>query len=301
MTVTDLKDRLNTLVERVDRLSGGALSIIQDAMERFGDTRAPEAAAGMAYYALLSLFPLLLVLVSVGGFFLRQEQARQEVVFFITQAIPISENLIARNIDQILELRGTVGVIGLVGALWSATAVFSILARNVNLAWSETESRGFLEKRLVALVVVGTLAVLLVLSLLSSTALDLLAKFQIPLDGGGLALYDTIFWRLLSALVPGFLMFLLFLALYRWVPNTDVHWRAAFWGALLAAVGWQIAAEGFGWYVGSGLVDFELAYGSLATVVVLLLWVYLSGLITLLGAHLSAAVDRHLGSSEPTS
>ena len=299
--MTNLKARLNTLVRRADELSGGTLSILQDAMERFGETRAPEAAAGMAYYALLSLFPLLLVLVAVSSFFLRQEQARQEVVLFITQAIPISEGLITRNIEQILELRGTVGLIGLVGALWSATAIFSILARNVNLAWSKTESRGFLEKRLVALVFVGTLAVLLVLSLLSSTALDLLARFQIPLDGGGVALYDTVFWRLLSALVPGFLMFLLFLALYRWVPNTEVHWRAAFWGALLAAVGWQVAAEGFTWYVGSGLVDFELAYGSLATVVVLLLWVYLSGLITLLGAHLTAAVDRHLEEPEPAS
>jgi membrane protein len=297
--MTNLKDRLDSLAERADELSGGALSIVQDAMKRFGETRAPEAAAGMAYYALLSLFPLLLVLVAVSGFFLRQEQARQEVVSFITQAIPISEGLITRNIEQILRLRGTVGLVGLVGALWSATAVFTILVRHVSLAWSNTESRGFLEKRLVGLVVVGTLAVLLILSLLSSTALDLLARFQIPLDGGGVAIYETTFWRLLSALVPGFLMFLLFLALYRWVPNTTVRWRAALWGALLAAVGWQVAAEAFSWYVGSGLVNFELAYGSLATVVVLLVWVYLSGLITLLGAHLTAAVDRYLRSSEP--
>lgn len=295
--MTSLKDRLDTLVERADQLSGGTLSVVQDAVQRFSETRAPEAAAGMAYYALLSLFPLLLVLVAVSSFFLRQEQARQEVITFITQAIPISDGLIARNIEQILRLRGTVGLVGLIGALWPATAVFTILARNVNLAWSDTESRGFLEKRLVALVVVGTLAVLLVLSLLSSTALDLLARFQIPLNGGG-ALYSTTFWRILSALVPGFLMFFLFLALYRWVPNTTVHWRAAFWGALLAAMGWQIAAEGFTWYVSSGLVNFELAYGSLATVVALLLWIYLSGLITLLGAHLTAAVDRHLGASE---
>jgi membrane protein len=296
-TMRRLKESLEALVERGDRLTGGALSVLQDALQHFARARAPEAAAAMAYYALLSLFPLMLVLVAVSSFFLGREQVQREAISLITQALPISEELIARNIQQVLRLRGTVGIAGLLGALWSATGVFTVLVRHINLAWSDAELRSFLEKRLVGLVVVTTLAVLLVLSLLSSAAFDLLAQFQVPL-AGGVAIYETPLWDLLSALVPALATFLMFLAFYRWVPNTRVRWRAACWGALVATLGWRVAIEGFTCYIRTGLVDFELVYGSLAIVVVLLVWIYLTGLIALLGAHVGAAVDRRVKSSE---
>jgi membrane protein len=234
----------------------------------------------------------MLTLIALGSFFLEREQASQQVVEFVVQGIPISRELIERNVKQVLDLRGTVGVVGLVGLLWSATGVFSVLAHNVNRAWSEAESRSFLERRLVALGMVGALAGLLALSVLSTVVLSLLPQLQIPL-AGGMSIYDTTSWAVLSNLVPWMFTFLMFLALYRWVPNTVVAWPAAAAGALIATLAWEGITGVFTWYLRSGLVRYELIYGSLGAVVVLMLWIYLGSWITLLGAHLSAAVARH--------
>jgi membrane protein len=80
--------------------------------------------------------------------------------------------------------------------------------------------------------------------------------------------------------------------LYRWVPNTEVKWSEALWGASVATLAWEIATNGFTWYLSSGIVQYELLYGSLGAIVALMLWIYIISLITLFGAHLSAAIAR---------
>ncbi len=288
----DLKARAAEIYKTANRRSGGVLGIVKGSIESFGDARGSEAAAGMAYYTLFSLFPLLLALVAAGSYLLDRQQVFQQVVDLVSNAFPISQNLIEVNLRQVLQLRGAVGLIGLVVALWSASGAFTILTRNVNRAWAEAPPRGFLESRLVALGMVGSLAVLLILSLLASTALNVLSRLQVPLVDIQ-SLYSTPLWTTLSDLVPWLFIFLLFLALYRWVPNAEVSWAAAFWAALVVALAWEIIANLFAWYVSSGLARYRIVYGSLGTVVALLFWIYLSSWIIIFGAHLSAAVARH--------
>jgi membrane protein len=267
------------------------LSVVSNALRSFNDARGAEAAASMAYYTFFSLFPLLLVFVFVASLFLGGEQAYRETVDFVTQAIPISRRLIEQNIGQVVDLRRTVGLVGLIGLLWSATGAFTVLARNVNRAWSEAESRNLLESRLIALAMVGTMIALMVLSLFSTAALSILPHLRAPL-WGEVSLYETTLWVVLSNLIPWLFTFLMFLALYLWAPSVEVEWKAAFWGALVAGLAWEIAKRAFTRYVSSGLVRYELIYGSLGTVVALLFWIYLSSWITLFGSHLSAAIAR---------
>jgi membrane protein len=95
----------------------------------------------------------------------------------------------------------------------------------------------------------------------------------------------------LSSIIPWLASFILFLAFYRWVPNTEVTWRAAFLGAVIASVAWQAVTAAFSWYLSSGMATYEVVYGSLAGVVAVLFWVYLSNFIAIFGAHIAAAVD----------
>lgn len=287
-----LTDTITAAYEWANDLSGGSLGILRNAAHRFNDSRAPEAAAGMAYYAVFSLFPLSLVLVAAGSFFLEREQAYRSIVRFVAKAFPISQELIRRNIQCVLELRGIAGILGLIGLLWSATSVFAILARSINRAWPEAEPRSFLERRLVALGMVGTLTGLLILSLLSTTVLNLLAQLQVPLWDIA-SVYETPVWAGLSKVVPWLFAFLSFFGLYRWVPHTEVKWSEAFWGALVAASAWEVTTSAFAWYLSTGLARYELVYGSLGAVVALMFWIYLSSLIILFGAYLSAAVAQH--------
>jgi len=284
-------NKVKALYDWANDLAGGPLDILCDAVQHFDDVRAAEAAASIAYYAIFSLFPLLLALIAAGSFVLESEQVQRQVLDLMAGAFPVSQRLIERNIQTVLELRGTVRLVALISLVWSATGALTVLTRNINRAWPEAQPRSFLEDRLVALGMVGGLAVLLALSSASNTVLDVLARFSVPL-GGGLSIYETPLWTILSGVVPRLFAFFALLGLYLWTPNTKVKWSGAFWGALVATLAWEIATNGFTWYLSSGIVQYELVYGSLGAVVALMLWIYIIGLIILFGAHLSAAIAR---------
>lgn len=286
------KSKFTSLYQKFDGMAGGIPSLLYAVVRQFGEAHASQAAAGLAYYIFFSIFPLLLVLVALTSAFLRNEAAFRNTVDFVIQVIPVSQNLIEQNLESVLELRGTVGLIGGLAALWSASGAFAILANTVNRAWETSESRGFVRKRLVALAMIGALVLLLLLSLTSTALMNFLPEFQVPLIGENTSIYETVGWQLLSWSVPLLFTGLMFVGLYRWVPNTIVTWKAALWGAAVAAVGWELAKSAFSWYLRSGFVQYELVYGSLGTVVALLFWIYISAQITLFGAHLSAAIDR---------
>jgi len=279
-------------------LDWGVIGILFRTVRSFNETRGAEAAASIAYYALFSLFPLLIFLIIIGSTVLEIDQVQKQVLSFVGEVFPASKELVANNIQQVLSLRGAVGIIGIIGLLWSATAVFSALVRNINRAWHTAGPRNFLMGRLIALSMVGILLVLLLLSFLAATVIRILSQFEILLWGGE-PVTQTSTWAILSRMIPWLLTFLIFQGLYRWVPNTEVKWSEAFWGALFATTAWEFTKAGFSWFFSSGLTNQRLIYGSLGAVVALLLWVYLTGLITLLGAHLSAAITHYNQSNGP--
>jgi membrane protein len=282
-------DKLRNLYRRLNQSTGGTLTIIALTFRRFGETRAAENAATLSYYTLFSIFPFLISLIVAGSFFLEREEVYQRVQEFIVQAFPASQSLILDNIDTVLTLRGTVGTVGLIGLVWSATGLFSNLIFSINRAWPYTRPRNFLRKRLAGLGVATSLALLLGLSVITTTVVNLFLRLDF-LQYGLAALGDlpvrSMLTRLLSWLMKG----LIFFAIYMWAPNTRVPIRAAAWGAAIAATGWDIATAAFTWYLTSGIPRFEVVYGSLGTVVVLMLWIYIGALVVLFGAHLGAAI-----------
>jgi len=284
------------LFARANRWSGGAAGVLWVALRTLSASRAAEAAASMSYYALFSLFPLLLVLVVIGSFVIQREQAFEEAVRLMSEAIPISQELIRVNLQQVLGLRGPVGVISLLGAWWSSSGFFTTLVRNVNRAWRQARPHSFFRRRLIAMGMVGTVVILLLLSLFSTTLLTVLPRFFAPI-WADLLPYRTALWSVASVMVPWLFTLGMFYAIYQWVPNTRVAWREALGGAVVAAVAWEVVKWGFARYVTSGLAHYDLIYGSLATVVALLFWIYLGCWVTLLGAHISAALRREKAGS----
>jgi len=282
---------VNRLYRNANQISGERLDILKTTFSTFANADASQAAASLAYYALFSLFPLLLVLIAGGSYFLNNQQVYQAVLQFVENAIPAPPQTIEENLKQVLDARGTIGVIGLLTLLWSASGFFSCLARNINLAWPKAPRRNFLDKRLVALGMIGGLVGLLVLSL----SLNWIGTLIPVLEFVDVSSQSLNLWTWLSNLVSWLTIFLLFLALYRWVPYKDVRWSATFWGALITSVAWKIATAGFRWYLQSGLGRYRLVYGSLGAIVALLFLIFIISQITLFGAHLSAAIDHWEG------
>ena len=292
-TKKSLKSNAQARYRYVNRLSLGTLEIFMESVRSFHNARAAEGAASIAYYALFSLFPLLFFLVATGSSLLKNQQVQQQVMALVTESLPTAKDLVQKNIEHMLDIRGTIGLVGTIGLIWSATAVFNALTHNINRAWRNAGRHTFIRGRLMALVIAGSLiGLLLILSLFLTTAFNLLPQLSIPLLGD-VTIYKTLLWRVLSRLVPWLLTYLVFLLLYWWIPNTKVNWSEANWGALVATFAWEINRAGFIWYLNSGLARYQLVYGSLGALVALMVWIYLSSLIALFGAHLSAAIAAH--------
>ncbi len=189
---------------------------------------------------MFSLFPLLLVLVSVLGYLPIVEKAPQRVINFITQAIPISRTLISDTLSQVLENRSASGLIGLIGLAWSASGVFTTLARNINRAWPRAKMMNFWESRIIALIIIGLLGILLIATVLVNTLTSILPGINWRLQLN-LPLINSA--ALFSEIVSWVMAFLVFTSLYRWVPTTHVRWRNALWGAAAATLAWEIASK----------------------------------------------------------
>ena len=285
---------LQTSLRQADRASGGILGILIYAIRSFIDAGASQAAASIAYYALFSLFPLLLLLITFSTSILQNQAIVEQVLTYTATILPTAQALVRKNIEQVLALRSTVGIAAGISLVWSATAVFDNLVRNIELAWHGTDQRNFFERRMVGLMIIVILATLPLLSVGTTTFFGLLSwlNLNIPL-WEGVPLDETLTWQIVTRSIPWFLIFVMFFSLYRWIPTVEVRWTEAIGGALLAASAWEITKFGFTWFLSSGLARYQLVYGSLGTVVALMLWIYLSSVIILFGAHLSAAITHY--------
>jgi membrane protein len=248
----------------------------------FVEGECPLRAASLAYHLLLSLFPLLLFLIYIGSNVLSAQGTRQALNRYLDEVIPAAANTVSGVVDQTIDARGTIGLIGGALLLWSGSAVFSLLSTALNVIW-DADPRPFWRKRILAIVTVLIIGSLFIVSMWLS------ALVSWPWQG-----MLTTLWLWLSRGIDLFVTVLLLGLVYRMLPNRIVPWRAAFIGAFLAGTLWQIGKVLFGWFLISGLPNYGLVYGSLASVVILMLWTYLSGLIIFLGASLGSALEKEI-------
>jgi membrane protein len=278
---------LKELYQNINQLSGNRFNILETAVKTFTEKQAAQASAGLAYYSIFSIFPLLLVFIAAGSYFIDTKQVFNVVTQFIQQALPISRQIINENLQEILQARGTAGILSLLTLLWSGSGMFTNLAYNINLAWTRAARRSFLQNRLVGLWMIVGLIGLIVLSLTLSWVTQRLPHMDIAHASPT----NLLLLRLISAFGSWLMIFLVFFALYHWIPTMDVTWSATVWGALLASLAWKAVTTGFAWYLSSGFGSYQLVYGSLGAIVAFLFLIYVISFITLFGAHLSAAIE----------
>jgi membrane protein len=209
----------------------------------------------------------------------------------IVTLLPVSIDLISQNIDRFIQLRGTVSLIGTLGLLWSASSAFTILVHQIDRAWEQARLRSFVQRRIMAIGMIVVIILLVGILWIFTGFLDLLAQFNIPILSDT-HIRSTIAWKLITVAASPLFGFIVFFVLYRWVPTTPVKLSEAAWGALVVTVLWSITGLLFSWYLGSGLASYNLLYGSLAALAVLMLWFYLNSLILLFGAHLCASIAK---------
>jgi len=288
-----MPDAPNQLVSRAAWLRLPA-AVIKEAIRRFRADRSAQAAATMAFYAIFSLFPAVLLLAVVGRLLIAALGLEDSALDLVVSVFPEAfRSLVRRNVVEALAARGGAGgVVGILMLAWGASNGFAVLTENLNRAWMGGRPLGLVRSRLRAFGVVGFLVGLLAALLASRAALRLL-------PGWSRAVGLRIDFAALDALRPGVLLpalvFVTLYLLYRLVPTERVGALPAAIGALLASAGSIAATAGFTAFLAAGLVKYHLVYGSLGALIAFMVWVYIVGIVVLFGAYAGAAAAGYGG------
>ncbi len=252
-------------------------------------------AAAIAYYALLSLFPIMLLALAVLGEMTTQSGDRDAVIRFAFRYFPRQFAFISGQLDAFRATPVTFGVPGIIGLFWASLGVFNAISSAVNHAWGVEKRRSFLKHRLVSFVMMLSAGGVLILGLVIASLVRL-AETRLQE-----AIVTSPWIERFSGVFASYLATLLLIAcvalVFYFIPNTRVRFRDVWPGAILVGVLWRIAMRLFAWYA-ADLATWNVIHGSIAAVVVFLLWIYVSAVILLYGVEMTASYARSLAAAE---
>ena len=266
------------------------VQLVVRVIKELSEDDATHMAAGIAYYALFSVFPLVLAMTALFGAFLDSETVVTRLTHFANDYLPGTEDLIRQNVESALALRGAMGLFAIVGLFWSASAVFGALNRSINRAWDIQHDLPLYKGKPRQLLMAVGVAFLFITSLGAATLAreaERISESGIPGIESIPALSGEVFLRTAS----GLLTLAIFLLIYRYMPNTKTYWQYIWPGAIVGALLFEAAKNIFIIYT-SQFANFENVYGSLAPVIALLLWAYVASFILILGAEISSEYER---------
>jgi YihY family inner membrane protein len=260
--------------------------VISLAYTRFAAIEGEQRAGAFAYYALFSLFPLILLGVTVGSLVVEPGRAMHEIIRFVNLYLPLGEEnqaLLAETVRGVIEGRGGIGIVAFLGLAWSSSRFFYVLVRGVNRAWN-TEPHNWWRLPLKNFLLLGIVTSALLFGMLAPTVVQSLRQW-LPEQ---LGLFTKAISRLL-VFVPMLILFYGFSMLYKLAPRRRTKFSEVWLPALAVTVMLRLLSVLFVFYVQS-FGQFNALYGTFGAIMILLLWIYLSGAILIFGGCLCAAI-----------
>jgi membrane protein len=249
-------------------------------------------AAQLAYYALLALFPALIFLTALMGLF-SVESFMPELMSYLRDVLPADAlTMVQRFLTQVAEGSGAnILSLGALGALWASSSGVTAIMDALNVVFGVKEDqRPFWRVRLIAILLTIGLAGFVILSLGLVLYGPTIGRWIGDLMGFGVAF--TWMWNVLQWPVIAGLMLMVVAAIYHICPDRPVkHWRWMTPGSVFAVVMWLVVSLGFKAYV-DNFGNYNKVYGSIAGVIVLMLWFYWSGMVLLLGGEINAEIEK---------
>ncbi|MGO4500854.1 YihY/virulence factor BrkB family protein [Paenibacillus sp. 2RAB27] len=251
---------------------------------QFNEHDATGLAAQCAYYFLLSLFPLLLFVMSLLGYL---PFSSDDVVGLIREYIPGAvAGWLEETLSNLLNVkRGGTLSFGIILALVSASAAMNAIVRAVNKAYGLPERKSFIHSRFLAIMLtLGMLVVIisaLLLSVFGHWIGDWLAE-HVHVASAHIELWNNLRW-----IINFVIIFVVFIGIYYIAPNTCLTCKSVLPGALFASIGWQGTSLAFSFYVNS-FTNYSATYGSIGGIIVLMTWFYISALIIIIGGEINA-------------
>ncbi|SDJ02511.1 YihY/virulence factor BrkB family protein [Natribacillus halophilus] len=257
-------------------------------VQKFQYDETTGLAAQLAYYFLLSLFPLLLFVLTLLPYF--NLPINQVMVWIQDFAPGETGEMIAGNVSSLLsETRGGLLSIGIIGTLWTASGGISAFIRATNRAYEVKETRPFLKVKLLSMTLtfsmVFVIAITLIFPVFGQAIMNAIQTW-IPFSYNIESLFQVLRWVIAISI-----MIFVLMVLYYAAPNARFKMREVFWGAFFATIGWQITSIGFSFYV-TNFGNYEATYGAIGGIIILMLWFYLTGIILIVGGQINALLYK---------
>jgi membrane protein len=277
-----IRRALSSLASRARALFGRILRTTSAAAGKYTIDRGPQLSAAISYHVLFSLVPLFTFLVSIFALLLQDDSRRQDLINSLLDRFPLSEDA-GLDLDRILSNIPTpasvIGIISIIGFLWSASGMMGSLRIGLTAAFDDGTKRAYFHSKLVDLLLVLSIGALFLLSFGLSIAIHAVERWNsdvadflssIGLGEGGV----------LGTVFPLLVTFAAFASLYHFVPPSRPGLRDVWVGALVGTIAFELVKVGFSFYLGT-LATYDVVYGSLGSLFAFLFVVYLQASVVL--------------------
>lgn len=246
----------------------------------------PDWAATLAYYFMLSIFPLMIFMLALIPYF---NLDTDMIYSLINDYMPseLAELFSTTILEVISEPKGGLLSFGVLATIWSASNGVNALIRAVNRSYNIEETRSFLKLRFLSILLTIGMIIVIVVTLLLPVFGNVIIRametyFFVPQE-------TAMLLNMLRWIVGVGLMTFVLMILYWIAPNVKIRFKEGIIGALAATFGWQVISIAFSTYV-SNFANFSATYGSLGGVIILMLWFFLTGIILVIGGEINASL-----------
>jgi membrane protein len=275
-----------------------AVQLLKDTFADWSEDKVPRLAAALAYYTAFALAPMLLIAITIAGFFFGQEAASNQIGQQLSGLIGPSA---AESVNSMIQSAGAnkgggifASIIGIATLLFAASGVFGELQDSLNTIWEvqPKPNQGIMatiKQRFFSFAMVLGVGFLLLVSLILSAVLGAVGGML-----GGAQADQSLIWKVLNFVVSFGVITLLFALIYKYMPDAKIQWRDVWIGAVVTALLFTLGKAALGWYLGRpGTTS---TYGAAGSFVALLLWVYYSAQILFFGAEFTQVYAKAYGS-----
>lgn len=268
-------------------------SNVQTFMTKFKDDDVPLLAASLAYYFLLSVFPLLVVAFAIIPYF---NISPQDAIQFISSILPEElANTFQDNIVSLVETpRGGLLTVGILGTLWSASNGINAFIKVSNESYEVEETRSFIKTRAIAF----GLTIAMIFAVITAIILPVFGDVILTMSTAGINASFEWILQISRFAISIAIITLLLLTLYRFAPNATLPVKHIIPGTLTASILWLIISFGFSIYV-SNFGNYSNMYGSLGGVIILMIWFFLTGIILLIGGIINVMYHQKKTAENP--
>jgi membrane protein len=265
--------------------------IFWEARRAFSQDGCMNLSAALAFYTILSLIPFLFLIVSAAGFILgSSEDALQMAMSFMDRLFPQASPLIFKEVKDISARAGVLGWVGFLSLIWTASVIFSSLEFAMEVVFRVERRRNFLKSKMLALSMIPASSVIFFLSLFVTAFSGIMENYNLPIFGWDMG-RSNFFRFLVGYLFPYLVLAFAFTAIYKIIPNTSITFHHALAGGASCAFLFELAKHFFTWYV-VRTPHYNVVYGSLGTIVILVVWAFYSSIILLFCAEVVSAYRR---------